>query len=188
MLVAFGLGNPGDQYSNTRHNLGRQAVVELARRLKKDFLPGRGHFLFCRDEDHNLRLVISTEFMNLSGTVAVEIIEVFGIEIQDLLVVCDDFNLPLGTIRLRKSGGDGGHNGLASIIYHLGSEGFPRLRLGIGELPQDADPSEFVLSDFSPHEIELVNEVKKRAGEAILSTAINGIEQAMNIYNRRKSG
>lgn len=187
MLVVFGLGNPGDEYSNTRHNFGKQVVLKLGQRLNKKFLPGRGNFLYCADDLYDLRLVISTKFINVSGIVAIEIVKAFGILDKDLLVVCDDFNLPLGTIRLRKSGGDGGHNGLASVIYHLGSEGFPRLRLGIGAVPQDTDSSQFVLSDFNPDEIGIVNEVTERAGESILFAALHGVEQAMNIYNRRQS-
>lgn len=187
MLVAFGLGNPGDRYSNTRHNLGKNVVLHLASRIKRDLSPGGGHFFYCIDDQYGLALVVSTCFMNESGKVAVEILERFGIELTDLLVVCDDFSLPLGTIRIRKSGGDGGHNGLASIIYHLGSNGFPRLRLGIGDLPEGMDPSEFVLSDFSPDEQPIVEEVIATASQAILYIVGNGIDKAMNVYNRRLS-
>lgn len=185
MLVAFGLGNPGYRYSNTRHNLGKNVVLHLAKRIKRDLSPGGGHFFYCIDDQYSLGLVVSTCFMNESGKVAVEVLDRFGIETTDLLVVCDDFSLPLGTIRIRKSGGDGGHNGLASIIYHLGSNRFPRLRLGIGDLPEGIDPSEFVLSDFSRDEQPLVEKMTATASQAILDVARNGIEKAMNMYNRR---
>lgn len=185
MLVALGLGNPGREYEGSRHNLGKDTVIDLAQRLDLNFAEGKGEFYICQDPKLNLWLAVSATYMNLSGKSAVELVDSLGIEPEALLVVCDDFNLPLGSIRLRKSGGDGGHKGLGSIIYQLGTESFPRLRLGIGPLPKDIQAEEFVLSHFDQGEIEKVAQVKRRAGEAIVSIATRGIEKTMTDFNRR---
>ncbi len=185
MLVALGLGNPGREYEHSRHNLGKDAVIDLAQRLKLSFAEGRGEFYICHHPQLDLWLAVPTTYMNLSGRSALGVVESLGISPEALLVVCDDFNLPLGSLRLRKSGGDGGHKGLASIIYELGTKDFPRLRLGIGPLPEDIEAEEFVLSPFSEAEGEKVIELKRAAGEAIVSAATKGIERTMNFFNRR---
>ena len=116
---------------------------------------------------------------------ASEVVEAFDVGLDDFLVVCDDFSLPLGTIRIRKKGSDGGHNGLASIIFQLNSQDFPRLRIGVGPLPPETDPADFVLSRFRPDEEGIVEELKGAAGDAVLAICTHGIDKAMNTYNKR---
>jgi len=185
LVVAFGLGNPGDRYDHTRHNVGKEVIASLVRTLGLPLKPGRGEFVYARGPARDLGLVVPTTYVNLSGVSAAEALEFFGAELGRFLVVCDDFSLPLGAIRIRKKGSDGGHNGLASIIYHLASQDFPRLRLGVGPLPADTDPAEFVLSRFAADEMAAVERLKQDAVEALLAVAASGLEHAMNTYNRK---
>ncbi len=185
MAAVLGLGNPGDRYSGTRHNIGRNTVAGLIGRLGLRLEPGRGEFVFARDPKRDLILAYNTTYINLSGISAVDMLERFGLAPEDLLVVCDDFNLPFGTLRIRRSGGDGGHNGLNSIIASLGTEEFPRLRVGIGPVPEGADPADFVLAGFRGNERERLDEIMENAGEALLTLFRDGVERAMNVYNKR---
>ena len=185
MLVVLGLGNPGDRYSGTRHNVGKNAVTALAGRLGLRFKPGAGEFLFAEDPSRSLILAVNTTYMNSSGVSAVHLMECFGTEAAGLLVVCDDFNIPFRTLRIRCRGSDGGHNGLGSIIYSMRSEDFPRLRLGIGPVPAGVDPADFVLGEFAEEEVPYLAAISEAAGEAVLLAAGEGVERAMNEYNNR---
>lgn len=185
MAAVLGLGNPGDQYSGTRHNIGRNAVVGLVERLGLRLEPGRGEFVFARDPDRDLILAYNTTYINLSGISALDIVERFELGPGELLVVCDDFNLPFGTLRIRRSGGDGGHNGLNSIIAQLGTEEFPRLRIGIGQVPEGIDAADFVLSEFAASEREHLPGIAQAAGEALLAVFSDGLDRAMSVHNRR---
>ena len=185
MLVVFGLGNPGDRYGRTRHNLGKEVVDALARKLKLGVTAGTGEFFYSRHRSTDLVLVVPTTYVNTSGVSASQTIEAFDVDLEDFLVVCDDFSLPLGTIRLRKSGSDGGHNGLASVIFQLASQDFPRLRIGVGPLPPGVDAADFVLDRFDPEEEEAVARIVDTAGEAVLAVGRDGIDKAMNVYNRK---
>ena len=133
MFFVVGLGNPEKRYTGTRHNIGFEVVDRLAQELCMQFNPGRREFLISQGSfrDQPLVLVKPLTFMNESGLAVMEIRDQFDARNEDLLVVCDDFQLPLGQLRVRLRGSDGGHNGLYSIIYHLQSEEFPRLRCGI---------------------------------------------------------
>lgn len=185
MAAVLGLGNPGDGYSGTRHNIGKNAVADLIDKLNLRLEPGRGEFVFARDASRDLILAYNTTYINLSGISAVDVLEQFEVGPEDLLVVCDDFNLPFGTLRIRRSGGDGGHNGLNSIIASLGTEEFPRLRIGIGPVPAGVDAADFVLSEFSRRERPRLGEVAEAAGGALLTLFRDGVEHAMNIYNKK---
>lgn len=185
MLVVLGLGNPGNEYRGTRHNVGKEVVGSLAEMLRLRVTPGRGDYHFARSASRDLVLVIPTTYINLSGPVAAQALAEFGAGVGDLLAVCDDFYLPLGTIRLRPQGSDGGHNGLASVIYELGSEDFGRLRMGIGPLPEGQDAADFVLTRFGPSELAPIDRAKATASEAVLAVASGGIARAMNLYNKR---
>ncbi len=185
MPAVLGLGNPGDRYSHTRHNIGRDAVAGLIARLGAAVGPGRGEFVFARDPSRDLVMALNTTYMNASGVSAVDLLRYFEIEPADLLVVCDDFNLPFGTLRIRPGGGDGGHNGLGSIIASLGTREFPRLRIGIGPLPDGVDAADFVLSGFTADERERLDEIRAAAGEAMLAVFRDGLERAMSAHNRR---
>jgi PTH1 family peptidyl-tRNA hydrolase len=185
LLVVFGLGNPGDRYDHTRHNVGTEVITGLIRKLGLPIKAGRGEFVYARDPALDLGLVVPTTYVNLSGLSASEALGFFGVDRRSLLAVCDDFSLPLGAVRIRKKGSDGGHNGLASIIYQVASQDFPRLRIGIGPVPPDTDPADFVLSRFRDDERAVVERLKQEAADALLAVAASGLEHAMNIYNRR---
>lgn len=186
MKAIFGLGNPGEEYKATRHNLGRMLVERLARRWGASSALGRREFslLLARFEGEEVGLVFPRTFMNLSGVAVKAFRDCTGIRLEDMLVACDDANLPLGRIRLRRGGGDGGHKGLRSVIDFLGTEKFPRLRMGIGRPPEGCDMVEFVLSPFCSEEWPVVEEMLERACGAVEEWIRSGIEKAMSLYNR----
>jgi PTH1 family peptidyl-tRNA hydrolase len=185
LRAVLGLGNPGDFYSGTRHNVGINTVAGLMDRMGLRRRPGRGEFVFARQASSGIILALNTTYINMSGIAAVGLLEEEGLEPADLVVVCDDFNLPFGTLRIRQSGGDGGHNGLSSIIAALGTEEFPRLRIGIGPVTEGMDPADFVLSEFEAGEKECLAEIMSAAGEALLMFVREGAERAMTAYNRK---
>lgn len=183
--LVVGLGNPGERYKNTRHNLGYRVVDLLVENNKKGFEPGRGEFLFCEIQikDERIRLIKPLTFMNSSGVAVVEAIDDFKSGIENLLVVCDDVNLPLGKIRIREKGTDGGHKGLRSIIYQLNSIDFARLRMGIGDTPEKVDLEEFVLRNFEEEQEEKANEMVEKAVFAVENILTRGIEDSMSRFN-----
>jgi PTH1 family peptidyl-tRNA hydrolase len=191
MLFVIGLGNPGSQYEGTRHNLGFEVVDTLARALNLTLKLQEGDFLIAMTEaaPHPLALVKPLTYMNNSGNAVAQLKAQYNVGLGQLLVLCDDIHLPLGTIRLRPRGSDGGHNGLYSIIYHLHSDRFPRLRLGIAS---ESTPSnkgllaDYLLSQFSAEEKEEVRRMIKRAAQAVLTVAESGLETAMNQFNRKQ--
>lgn len=149
--------------------------------------PGRSDYVFGEFtyEGTNIILVKPLKFMNLSGVPVSEAKRFFDIETDDLLIVLDDVNLPFGNIRLRKSGSDGGHKGLASVIYHLETESFPRLRIGIGKPDDDTPLSEYVLLNFLEDEQKQLPEIVKYSVESIKMWVSKGIEKAMNFTNKK---
>ncbi|KPK99494.1 MAG: hypothetical protein AMJ91_07620 [candidate division Zixibacteria bacterium SM23_73_3] len=186
MGLIVGLGNPGKMYKNTRHNLGYRVVDSLANKNNKNFRPGKGNYLFCEiagEEKRDFFLVKPLTYMNASGEAVMEALDHFGLKGENLLVLCDDVNLPLGKIRIREKGNDGGHKGLESIIYHLNSFLFARLRMGIGEAPRDMDLEEFVLKEFDEEEKEIVERMIEKACTAVENTLIWGIEDSMSRFN-----
>jgi PTH1 family peptidyl-tRNA hydrolase len=190
MFFVIGLGNPERRYVGTRHNIGFEVVDRLAQELRIQFKPGRGEFLIAQGSfrDHPLALIKPLTFMNDSGVAVMEVREQFDARNEDLLVVCDDFQLPLGHLRLRHRGSDGGHNGLYSIIYHLESEEFPRLRCGIASASMPADKNqmaEFVLAPFTAEELPFVNELIPQAKDACLYALTEGVTKAMNVFNKK---
>ncbi len=193
MVVIIGLGNPGRQYALTRHNVGFRVLDALARRLKWDFRAGKGEFVVATGsfEDEDLVLAKPVTSMNESGIAVNDVVERFEVGLESILVVVDDFQIPLGSLRLRPSGSDGGHNGLSSIVYHLQSDSFPRLRCGIGSAGMPADKSlmaDFVLTKFTATEEAVVAEMVDRAAEACLSFASDGIDKTMSLFNRKTEG
>lgn len=190
MFFVIGLGNPERRYIGTRHNIGFEVVDSIAQELKIPFKAGRGEFLiaFGSFREKELALVKPMTYMNQSGLAVAEIREEFGPGHDELLVVCDDFQLPLGQLRLRLRGSDGGHNGLYSIIYQLQGDDFPRLRCGIGtaEIPGDKNfMADFVLEKFTSKERPVVDEMIGRSRDACLLSLNEGLESAMNKYNKR---
>jgi len=185
--VIVGLGNPGDEYRGSRHNVGFLVIAGLARESGVRLAAGRGDFLrgLGRVGGRDAALVLPLTFMNRSGTAVVQALGELESGPEDLLVVCDDVSLPLGSLRIRKRGGDGGHRGLGSIISSLGSREFARLRIGIGMPEQAFEMVDFVLGRFHGDEAPIVEEATSLAIEAIETALARGIETAMNAYNRR---
>ncbi len=180
-MTIFGLGNPGERYRNTRHNIGFLAVDQIAARLRVRFHHTAGKFVARAEfQKRNLVLVKPLLFMNYSGVVVKEHL---AQEPDEFLVIVDDFALPFGTLRLRARGSDGGHRGLASIIYHLGTEEFPRLRIGIG-FPESTSPTEYVLGHWTPLEEAKLPGILNLAVDACLTVTTEGLTVAMNRYNR----
>jgi PTH1 family peptidyl-tRNA hydrolase len=184
----LGLGNPGSGYAATRHNLGFMVLDRLCRRRRLKFGRVRGRSLRAEGKISGRKLVLAkpTTYMNLSGLAAEEIIRTYNLEPQNLLVVCDDLNLPLGRLRLRLRGSDGGHKGLASVISSLATDGFPRLRLGIGRENPEIDQVRFVLEPFDADEKEAVEEILDQAVACLKVFIESGPEEAMNRFNREQ--
>lgn len=186
MRLIVGLGNPGLRYKNTRHNVGFLVIEELAREIglkfkKKQFkgLVGEGWA--------NLEKIILLKpltYMNLSGLSIASLIKKHSISAQQLLVICDDINLKLGTLRLRDSGSAGGHNGLKSIIQEVGTNNFARLRIGIGKDRKNSFLSDFVLQPFSKLEKKAANQIISIATQACLCWLTFGMAGAMNKFNK----
>lgn len=179
----IGLGNPGKRYENTRHNLGFE-VVDLLKGIS-EFIAGKGNYFCCQTEVSNSKVVLlkPTTYMNLSGLAVREFAESEGMRPNEMLVISDDFNLPLGRIRLRESGSDGGHNGLASIIYHLNSDNFPRIRMGIGPISEGILAERFVLERFRDEELPAAREMIERAAEAAGVWLVDGYEKTAARFN-----
>jgi PTH1 family peptidyl-tRNA hydrolase len=187
VTVIVGLGNPGAEYKGSRHNVGFLVVAGLADGCGIGLSAGRGDFITGqgRIEGEHVTLALPLTYMNRSGQAVIPILAGSHASASDLLVICDDVNLPLGQLRLRRSGSDGGHNGLASIIESLGTDSFARLRLGVGMPPKEVDMADYVLDVFREDELETVSDMTARAAEAVRAILRNGIDSAMTAYNRR---
>ena len=188
MKIVVGLGNPGDQYARTRHNIGWMVLDRIADRAG---WAGRGRTrdaaAIVKGRFHGLDLVLvkPLTFMNLSGTAVRKVLARERAPLTDLLVVTDDFALPFGKMRFRESGSAGGHNGLESILVHLGSEAVPRLRVGIGA-PDGRGLHDHVLGKFDPSELPALQEAITRAADAFEFSNAHGIEAAMNQFNQKQ--
>jgi peptidyl-tRNA hydrolase, PTH1 family len=185
MKLVVGLGNPGPKYRHTRHNVGFVAVDELARRHDATFesAPAEAMMARVRRFAEPVLLVKPLTFMNLSGHAVGELARYFRVAVADLLVVCDDVNLPLGRLRARPRGSDGGHNGLKSIIAQLGTQEFARLRIGVGRGIAERDLADHVLSRFEPGEQDEIAAAIARAADAAEVFLTDGIGQVMNRFN-----
>lgn len=191
LKCVIGLGNPGGQYSATRHNVGQRVVDSLAKSLAVDLRRGRGDFRFarCTDQGDRFLIIAPLTFMNESGRAVKQAMKQFNLSSSEMMVVYDDFQLPLGTLRIRKEGTAGGHNGLESITYQLQSENIPRLRVGIaGKNCPTENKKElmaaYVLSPFDNDEVRIAEEMTNHASAATLAWVHKGIEHAMNNYNK----
>jgi PTH1 family peptidyl-tRNA hydrolase len=187
MKAIVGLGNPGRQYAGTRHNIGFAVVDEVARRWGVPLRPWKAVADVAVVSGRGAVLVEPLTFMNLSGDAVSRIAAFHKLEPADVLVVVDEVQLPLGRLRLRRSGSAGGHNGLKSIIQHIGS-GFPRLRIGIGRGDPKWDLADHVLSRFGQEEREAVTEAVGRAADAVELFVEQDVEAAMNRFNQTPGG
>ena len=199
--MIVGLGNPGPRYARNRHNIGFQVVGLLARRhsiplsrSKFNALYGEGWITRPRalfeelspgeaQPRNRLMLMRPLTFMNRSGSAVAPMARYFDIEAQDIFVIYDELDLPSAKLRLRPFGGAGGHNGMKSLIRQLGTDGFPRARVGIGRPPSPMDPAAYVLQNFSADEEILFEPLRSRIANAVESWLFQGIDIAMNRFN-----
>ena len=188
MKLITGLGNPGRDYELTRHNIGFIVLDYVAYKLNLKFTPGKGQWYetYGNIEDTEFYLIKPTTYMNNSGIAVEEFLTNNEISPNNLLVVYDDFQLPLGTIRLRTKGSDGGHNGISSVIYHLNTMDFPRMRIGIGkeETIIKDEYIDFVLTQFDKDEKEKIKTLLPNYYNCILSYINEDIMETMNKFNR----
>lgn len=187
--LIIGLGNPGAKYAQTRHNVGFDLLDSLSKRWQISF-GDRKQFQGIYGEGFGnnnvkIRLLKPQTFMNLSGQSVRAAIDWFKLPPESVMVVYDDLDLPLGKIRLRLSGSAGGHNGMKSIISHLGTQNFPRVRIGIGKSFGEKDTISHVLGKFSGEETPIVKEVIELTNDSIELSLKQGVEKAMSLYNNR---
>jgi peptidyl-tRNA hydrolase, PTH1 family len=183
--LLIGLGNPGREYRDNRHNLGFMVIDRLIVRLNARGLKVQSKAIVTTAtyEERKLILAKPQTYMNLSGQSAQGLLNFYKIPMENMLIAHDDLDLPYGTIRIRPGGGPGGQKGMASTIERLGTKDFPRLRLGIGRPPGRMDPAAYVLQDFSRDEMKTLSEIVDRAAEAALTFVVEGLNKAMNKYN-----
>jgi PTH1 family peptidyl-tRNA hydrolase len=177
-----GLGNPGAEYQGTRHNIGFEVVDELARRWNAHLKSWRSMAKVARVVDRDAVLVKPTTFMNASGQAVGSIAGFYQVNPESVLVIVDEVQLPLGKLRLRRSGSAGGHNGLKSVIAHIGAD-FPRLRIGVDRGEQGSNLSNRVLSPFALSERPIAQEAVQRAADAVEVFVNDGLQTAMNRFN-----
>jgi PTH1 family peptidyl-tRNA hydrolase len=185
-FLIVGLGNPGRQYRNNRHNIGFLLVDRLAEKLGVTFSRLESKALVTKADFQGQRVVLAKPqtFMNLSGQATASLVKFYKIPLENLLVAYDDVDLPFGNLRLRPGGGSAGQKGMESIIERLGTQDFPRLRLGIGRPPGRMEAAAYVLQDFSPAEEPELSATLERGVQAALVYITQGLEAAMNQYNR----
>lgn len=188
MKLIVGLGNPGDIYKDSRHNIGFLAVKALSRIHKITLKREKGCFSLSgkgKIGKQTVILALPVTFMNLSGIALKGLVEKHKIDLQDLLVICDDLDLAFGRLKIKPAGSSGGHQGLNSIINTLGSWGFARLRLGIGRPKSNLEATQYVLSSFSNREKRQLKKIIERGYACCQMWATEGITKTMNIFNTR---
>jgi len=184
-FLIVGLGNPGREYKDNRHNVGFMLVDRLMVRFdaRMSRLQAKALVASLTYEGKKLILAKPQTYMNLSGQSIQGLARFYKIPLENMIVAHDDLDLPFGTIRIRPGGGPGGQKGVASTIERLGSKDFPRLRIGIGRPPGRMDPAGYVLQNFSKADLTLLSEILDRAADAVLTFVIDGLNPAMNKYN-----
>ena len=184
-MLIVGLGNPGDRYRHTRHNVGFMALDAIADHLNisVNSIRFKGLYGEGRIQGKKVRLLKPSTYMNESGQSVRECMHYFKIPPEEVLVLVDDIDIEFGTIRIRKSGSAGTHNGLKSIIYQIRSDQFPRLKIAVGKKNPHMDLAEFVLSGFSKDEIPVMEETVEKAKRAAIAWTIDGVDSAMNMWN-----
>jgi PTH1 family peptidyl-tRNA hydrolase len=182
-----GLGNIGREYAGTRHNVGFEVVDLVEQKMERStgWRGGKGEYYFAKGwrGSDELLLIKPTTYMNLSGRAVRDALQFYKVPKEQLIVIADDLALPLGTLRLRTLGSDGGHNGLTSVIYELGTEDFARLRCGIGSNFHRGGQVNYVLSKFKPDETDTAQAMMERAAVSCFEIVESGIQKAMNLVN-----
>jgi PTH1 family peptidyl-tRNA hydrolase len=184
-FLLIGLGNPGREYKDNRHNVGFMAIDRLAVRLNARGMKIQSKAIVTHGihEERKLILAKPQTYMNLSGQSVQGLVHFYKIPLSNLMVLSDDLDLPFGTIRIRASGGAGGQRGMGSVIESLGSKEFPRLRIGIGRPPGRMDPASYVLQDFSQADLKMLPDILGHAEEAVLEFITRGLNASMNKFN-----
>ena len=186
--LVIGLGNPGEEYKNHRHNIGFIIIDKLAQNLSLKFDNNKKKSLFTRAKLNNIDFILlkPQTFMNLSGESAIYISKFFNVQPEDIIVVYDDMDIPFGTFKIKKGGSSGGHNGIKSLIAHLQTEDFIRVRVGIGRPSFGKKVNDYVLSSFSKSERENIdNDLGEDIIEAIKTILFESYTIAQNKYNKR---
>lgn len=192
MKLIIGLGNPGAQYKWTRHNVGFEAIDKLAYDFSINLNKNKHRAIYGEGLIHGEKVILikPLTYMNLSGECVRDFLAFYkDLTLDDIIVLCDDINLPLGSIRIRQKGSAGGQNGLKNIIYQLGSEDFPRIRIGIGQKPAGYDLASYVLGKFSDEDAPFIIEgitLATQALEVFIKDREKGLSNAMNLFNRIK--
>ena len=184
-FLIVGLGNPGREFRGTRHNVGFMLLDRLTVKFHARFTRLQSKALVASTNFQERRIILAKPqtFMNLSGQAVQGLMHFYKLPLENLLIAHDDLDLPVGTIRIRPDGGSAGQKGMISIIERLGTDEFPRLRLGIGRPPGQMQPPDFVLQDFSNGDLTYISETLDRAVEAALTWVSDGLDAAMNMYN-----
>ena len=184
-FLLIGLGNPGREYSNTRHNFGFMLIDRIAVRLNTRGMKVQSKAIVLNTTYEARKLILAKPqtFMNLSGQSVQGLAHFYKIPFSNLMILSDDLDIPFGTIRIRASGGPGGQRGLGSILEKLGTQDIPRMRLGIGRPPGRMDPANYVLQNFSKDETQILSEILDRAADATLEFVTNGLNASMNKFN-----
>jgi peptidyl-tRNA hydrolase, PTH1 family len=185
--LILGIGNPGERYRNNRHNIGFMFLDYLANKYSVSFLPSRNDYYFAEHKigENYSGLIKPSNYVNNSGLSAVQALSKYNVEIEDLLIIYDDVYLQIGTFRLKLSGGDGGHKGVSSIIYHLSSEDVARIRIGVGskDFTQD-NLTDYVLSDFRKEDENLLNEVFENCSTLVDAFIRGGKKQLLDVNSK----
>lgn len=186
MYVIVGLGNPGDRYAATKHNIGFITIDYLAEqhsikmnKVKHKAIIGEGTI-----GGEKILFVKPQTFMNLSGQSVMDIINFYKVPVSNLIVIYDDIDLPVGKVRIRPNGSSGTHNGMRNIIYLLNNQEFPRVRIGVGKQPDYMDLADYVMTKFNGEEKPLMEEAIKKSAAAVTEIVKSGISNAMNQYNK----
>ena len=183
--LLIGLGNPGREYRDNRHNFGFMVIDRLIVRLNAQGMRVQSKAIITTAMYQERKLILAKPqtYMNLSGQSIQGLMNFYKVPVENILIAFDDLDLPFGTIRLRPGGGAGGQKGLASAIENLGTKEIARLRLGIGRPPGRMDPAAYVLQNFSREELKVLSEIVDRAADAALTFVVDGLDKAMNKYN-----
>ena len=188
MYIIVGLGNPTDKYQATRHNVGWDVITRIADDYRIS-LDTKKHKAICGKgyiEGEKVVIAKPITYMNLSGESVRELMDFYKVTPEEIIIIYDDISLDVGQLRIRKKGSAGGHNGIKSIISHLGTDEFPRIKVGVGDKPKDWDLADYVLSRFAKEEQPLIRDALKDSSDACKMIITSGIDAAMNQYNRKK--
>lgn len=190
MFIIVGLGNPGKDYTNTRHNIGFDVIDALADMAGISVIEKKHKAIIGKGVIDGQKVILAKPqtYMNLSGESVRELIDYYKVdEEQELIVISDDISLDVGNIRIRKKGSAGGHNGLKNIIAHLGHDTFMRVKMGVGEKPKGYDLADYVLGHFTADERKVMNDAARTATEAIRMMMAGDIDKAMNEFNKKST-